>query len=71
MEKRMNKYNVFLAVVILPVIFFGCAGVSTETKAKCPKCGAILAMTTFPLAPAIFTTDERLLEGSVGWKKSR
>jgi len=64
MAKRISKYNAFWVMVILPVFLFGCAVVSTETKVKCPKCGATLAMTTF-------TADESLLKGSVGWRKSR
>lgn len=40
----------FLALAISAMISFGCAGVSKDTKIKCPKCGAV------------FTVDEGLAE---------
>ena len=42
--------SIFLALVLLAVFSFGCAGVSRDTKVKCPKCGAV------------FTIDEGLAE---------
>lgn len=45
----MKKWvNIFLALAILAVFSFGCAGLDKQTKLKCPKCGAI------------FTVDEGL-----------
>jgi len=33
------------ALVVLAAFSFGCAGmVSTETKVKCPKCGAVFTI---------------------------
>ena len=40
----------FLALAILSVFSFGCAGIDKQTKIKCPKCGAV------------FTVDEGLAE---------
>ena len=38
----MRKWvSIFLALAILAVFSFGCAGVSKDTKVKCPKCGAV------------------------------
>jgi len=42
--------SIFLALAILSVFSFGCAGVDKQTKIKCPKCGAV------------FTVDEGLAE---------
>ena len=47
MRKLMS---VFLALTILAVFSFGCAGIARDTKIKCPKCGAV------------FTVDEGLAE---------
>jgi hypothetical protein len=41
---------IFLALAILSVLSFGCAGIDKQTKIKCPKCGAI------------FTVDEGLAQ---------
>jgi hypothetical protein len=47
----MRKWiSIFLALALLAVFSFGCAGVSKDTKIKCPKCGAV------------FTIDEGLAE---------
>ena len=47
----MKKWvSLFLALALLAVFSFGCAGVSKDTKIKCPKCGAV------------FTIDEGLAE---------
>jgi hypothetical protein len=47
----MKKWiSIFLALAILAVFSFGCAGTKGDTKIKCPKCGAI------------FTVDEGLAE---------
>jgi hypothetical protein len=47
----MRKWvSIFLALVILSVFSFGCAGIDKQTKIKCPKCGAV------------FTVDEGLKE---------
>lgn len=35
--------NIFLALTILSVLFFGCAGTLKESKIKCPKCGAFFS----------------------------
>ena len=32
---------IFLALAVLAVFSFGCAGVSRDAKVKCPKCGAV------------------------------
>ncbi len=45
MKKRLST---ILIAVVLAAFTFGCAGVSKETKVKCPKCGAV------------FTVDEGL-----------
>ena len=42
--------SIFLALAILSVFSFGCAGIDRQTKIKCPKCGAV------------FTVDEGLME---------
>ncbi len=45
----MRKWaSMLLALAMLAVFSFGCAGVAKETKIKCPKCGAV------------FTVDEGL-----------
>ena len=47
----MKKWvSIFLALAILAVFSFGCAGIDKQTKIKCPKCGAV------------FTIDEGLAE---------
>ncbi len=45
MRKLMST---ILAIAVFATFSFGCAGVSKETKVKCPKCGAV------------FTVDEGL-----------
>ena len=47
MRKLMS---IFLALMVLAVFSFGCAGIAKDTKIKCPKCGAV------------FTVDEGLAE---------
>jgi len=42
--------SLFLALMILAVFSFRCAGVTKDAKIKCPKCGAV------------FTVDEGLAE---------
>ena len=42
--------SLFLALMILAVFSFGCAGVTKDAKIKCPKCGTV------------FTVDEGLAE---------
>ena len=42
--------SIFLALAMLAVFSFGCAGIDKQTKIKCPKCGAV------------FTIDEGLAE---------
>ncbi len=54
MKNWMKIVNVFLALVLLAFFSFGCAGVSRDTKIKCPKCGAV------------FTVDEGVTEYSGG-----
>ncbi len=51
MRKRVS---IFLALAILTICFFGCAGVSKDAQVKCPKCGAI------------FTVDEGLEGVKIG-----
>jgi len=47
----MKKWvGIVLALAMLAVFSFGCAGVSKDAKVRCPKCGAI------------FTIDEGLAE---------
>jgi hypothetical protein len=47
----MKKWvSIFLALAILAVFSFGCAGMDKQTKIKCPKCGAV------------FTIDEGMAE---------
>ena len=47
----MRKWvSIFLALAVLAVFSFGCAGVSKEATIKCPKCGAV------------FTVDDGLAE---------
>ncbi len=41
----MGKWlRIFLALVVLGVFSFGCAGVAGDTKIKCPKCGAVFTV---------------------------
>ncbi len=42
--------SIFLALALLAVFSFGCAGIQKDAKIKCPKCGAV------------FTVDEGLAE---------
>jgi hypothetical protein len=42
--------SIFLAMAMLAVFSFGCAGIDKQTKIKCPKCGAV------------FTIDEGMAE---------
>ena len=47
----MKKWvSVLLAMMIVTLFSFGCAGMSKDMKVRCPKCGAI------------FTIDEGLAE---------
>jgi len=47
----MRKWvSIFLALAMLAVFSFGCAGIDKTTKIKCPKCGAV------------FTIDEGMAE---------
>jgi hypothetical protein len=47
----MRKWvSIILALAMLAVFSYGCAGVSKDAKIKCPKCGAV------------FTVDEGLAE---------
>lgn len=36
--------GILLILAILSVLFSGCAGVSKDTKIKCPKCGAVFTV---------------------------
>ena len=47
MKKRIS---ILLALLILSLFSFGCAGIAKEGKIKCPKCGAV------------FTVDEGIAE---------
>jgi hypothetical protein len=47
----MRKWmSIMLALAMLAVFSFGCAGIQKDAKIKCPKCGAV------------FTIDEGLTE---------
>jgi hypothetical protein len=47
----MRKWvSILLALAMLAVFSFGCAGIQKDAKIKCPKCGAV------------FTIDEGLTE---------
>jgi hypothetical protein len=47
----MRKWvSIFLALAMLAVFSFGCAGIQKDAKIKCPKCGAV------------FTVDEGVTE---------
>jgi hypothetical protein len=35
--------NIFLSLIILSVLCYGCAGTMKDTKIKCPKCGAFFS----------------------------
>ena len=38
----MRKWvSIFLALAMLAVFSFGCAGIAKDAKIKCPKCGAV------------------------------
>jgi len=38
----MRKWvSIFMLLAVLAVFSLGCAGVSKDTKIKCPKCGAV------------------------------
>ena len=36
--------SMILALALVAVFSFGCAGVSKDTKIKCPKCGAVFTI---------------------------
>jgi len=36
--------TILMAMVMLAVFSFGCAGVSKDAKVKCPKCGAVFTI---------------------------
>jgi hypothetical protein len=36
--------SIILALVVVAIFAFGCAGISRDAKVKCPKCGAIFAV---------------------------
>ena len=41
----MRKWvSIMMALAMLAVFSFGCAGVSKQAKIKCPKCGAIFTV---------------------------
>ena len=42
--------SIILALAMLAVFSFGCAGIQKDAKIKCPKCGAV------------FTVDEGVAE---------
>ncbi len=44
-EGLMRKWvSIVLALAILAVFSFGCAGVQKDAKIKCPKCGAVFTV---------------------------
>ncbi len=50
--------KIILALIILGVFSFGCAGITKDAQVKCPKCGQI------------FTVDEGLEGVRVGLPKA-
>ncbi len=44
MKNWIKIVNLFLALILLAFFSFGCAGVSRDTKVKCPKCGAVFTI---------------------------
>jgi hypothetical protein len=41
----MRKWvSIFMALAILAVFSFGCAGITKDAKIKCPKCGAVFTV---------------------------
>lgn len=44
MKKWTKMLNLFLALILLVFFSFGCAGVSKDTKVKCPNCGAVFTI---------------------------
>ena len=41
----MRKWvSIIMALVILALFSFGCAGVAKDAKIKCPKCGAVFTV---------------------------
>jgi hypothetical protein len=42
--KKARWVNIILALLILAFFSLGCAGVSKDTKVKCPKCGAVFSV---------------------------
>jgi hypothetical protein len=51
----MRKWvSIIMALVILALFSFGCAGVSKDAKIKCPKCGAV-----FTVEEGLKAWDER------------
>jgi hypothetical protein len=55
----MRKWmSIFMALAILAVFSFGCAGVSKEAKIKCPKCGAV-----FTVQEGLDSIDRNFREG--------
>jgi hypothetical protein len=44
MKKWTKMVSLFLAEILLTFVSFGCAGVSKDTKVKCPKCGAVFTI---------------------------
>ena len=44
-EEVMRKLiTILMAMVVLAVFSFGCAGVSKDSQVKCPKCGAVFTI---------------------------
>jgi hypothetical protein len=42
--KKWKWINIFLVLAIVALFIFGCAGVSKDTKVKCPKCGTVFSV---------------------------
>jgi hypothetical protein len=42
--KEWKWLNIFLVVAIVAFLSFGCAGISKDTKVKCPKCGTVFSV---------------------------
>jgi hypothetical protein len=42
--KKRTWLNLFLVLAVVAFFTFGCAGISKDTKVKCPKCGTVFSV---------------------------
>jgi hypothetical protein len=42
--KKRTWLNFFLVLAVVAFFTFGCAGISKDTKVKCPKCGTVFSV---------------------------